>query len=252
MYNKINKSFKIFRSVALFHVSNLYNTIVNKSSFTFNQLADDKFEEQKKGIQIECDKDGNITKFNDGKKVPLVVGSIPKKQEHLDQLRKYFNLNNKSIIGIYTLNLKFERDWSGLTNLIENDSEIIFYKYPTIDFCAPTLIDILRIVRDLENRDCTNESIAFVQCKAGRGRSVLAVTAYLIDLLDKAKIYKTYDQIEFYIKLKRPRMKMNAEHKAALKNFKEKLKEAGGLNSLLSLYKEQIEKRDKEVVDSSF
>lgn len=246
------ESYKILKSISIFHISILYNSIKYGSSFTFNQIADDQFDQKSDILQIESDKNGNIIKLNDGKKTPLFIGSIIRKKDQLDKLRKIFTTNQDNKIGVYSLNLKFERDWSGLTYLLNNTNQIEFYKYPTVDFCSPSFIDILRIIRDINNRDSKNQILAYVHCKAGRGRSAVSIIAYLMFLLNNAGIKKDINQIEYYLKLKRFQIKLNSEHKIGLQNFQSKLNDAGSLKILLQKYKNEIEYRDKEILNKNF
>jgi len=252
MYNKLDEYYRIFKSVSVFHVSILYNAFKYGSSFTFNQVANDEFEASKPNeVQIQSDKDGNIIRLNDGKNVPLIIGNIPRKKDHLDRLKKILAGTNKKI-GIYSFNLKYERDWSGLSELLNSNSDIEFYKYPTVDFSAPSFVDLLRFLRDLNNRHLKDESLTFVHCKAGRGRSALGIVAHLICELHKKGISKNYEQVEHYLRLKRPQISLNADHRNALKNFQDKLKDAGGLEGLLIRHKDEIELRDKQLLSRDF
>lgn len=240
------ETYKIIKSAASFHVSILYNHLKYGNSFTFNQLAGDATEIS--GAAIERDAQGNIVKFNDGKRTPLILGSIPRHEEHIKQLRTALKLPENSPVALFTMNRHFERDWSGLTSLMKRNESIRMYEYPTTDYSAPSMVDLIRVVRDLDNRDSQNDQVAYVHCKAGRGRSAAAIVAYLLQVChDKMGATDvTIESIESYLKLVRPQVSLNPEHKVALKAFKQELKTAGSLANLVEKYKTDIDLRDKE------
>lgn len=249
IFDNLVEGFKISKSALLFHPSILFNKIKFGKSFTFNQIVGDdlgKNAKYKNGIGIELDRCGNIKKLNDGKKTPLILGSIPRKDKHIDRLREAFKLSVKDAIGIFTFNRQFERDWAGLTDIVEENQEVKLFEYPTTDYSAPSFIDLLRAVRDIENRDEYNQKLAYVHCKAGRGRSATAVAAYILCLCNKAEVKASIEQIECYLRLHRPQVSLSGDHKHGLCKFKRELEKAGSFDALYKLHKDKIEKRDRE------
>lgn len=240
-----NETYKVIKSAASFHVSILYNHLKYGNSFTFNQIAGDEI--VAKGAGIERDAQGNIIKFNDGKKIPLILGSIPRHEEHIKQLRDALKLSENAPVALFTLNRHFERDWSGLTSLMQRDASIRMYEYPTTDYSAPSMVDLVRAVRDLDNRDCQNEQVAYVHCKAGRGRSAAVIVAYLLQVAhDKINEDISIESIEAYLKSARPQVSLNPDHRAALQAFKFDLTLTGSLAALIEKYKAEIQVRDAQ------
>lgn len=247
LYETIMQGYKLAKSVLLFHVSIAYNGLVYGTSFSFHQIAGDATDvEPVHGISIEFDEQGEIKAINDGKKTPLLLGSIPRHQRHIALCRDKFNLPKDCAIGIYTLNRPFECNWAGLNELVKDTVVIRQFTYPTTDFGAPIFIDLLRAVRDLEHRDDYNHGLAYVHCKAGRGRSAVTVAAYLAHVLQKAGIVLDAKKIKIYLQSKRSQVSLNAEHRAALDFFIAQLLNAGSFESLYLLHAKEIEKRDAE------
>ncbi len=245
MLKSLDNAYRLTKSVTLFFPSLAWNSFKYGSAFNFNIIINN---ENNNKIDIKLDQQGNIISIHDGKITPLVLGSIPRNQANIEQLQKKFNLKPTDNIGIYTLNRDFELNWAGLSKLINKNKTLKLFKYPTTDYSATSFIDLLRVVRDLDNRDLQNESIAYVHCKAGCARSPAAIAAYLLNVFNKANIDVTVKQIENYLKSLRPQVDMNNEQIKALNNFKNKLKEAGNLQNLINLNKIELEERDKEII----
>ncbi len=186
--------------------------------------------------------------MHDGKTIPLILGAIPRYKEHIDEIKKQANLTDKDKIGFYTFNRDFECSWlfSGLSEL-KKDVPNISHEYPTTDFGSPSFVDLLRAVRDLDSRDSREEKIAYVHCKAGRGRSATTVGAYLMHVCNKAGISADPKQIEEYLMAQRSVVSLNNEHRAMLAKFSQELKEAGNFTALYEKYKAAVEARDKEL-----
>lgn len=240
----IDHTFNLFKSAAFFHISILYNKYRFGTAFSFNQIAGDACDGFSNHTRCAIqDASGSLIALNDGQKTPLFLGSIPREQSHIDALDESGLPGNKPI-GIFTLNRPFEQQWAGLTDLVAENKQIVLKQYPTTDFEAPSFVDLLRIVRDLENRD--GFKIGFVQCKAGRGRSATAVAAYIIHVLGTMNKETTIDQVIAYLQSKRPRVILNDSQKAVLKEFQEALKAAGSFQALYEQYKPYVEQRDAE------
>lgn len=248
-YQELKEGYNVAKSALTFHASFVYNKIVFGSSFSFDPITSDccsKAPCRSRVPRVVKDENGTIVCIDDAKKVPLALGSIPRSQKNIDAIKRAFNLSKQDRLGIYTLNRDFERNWAGLTQL-EKEQPLTLHKYPTTDYTAPQFVDLLRAVRDLDNRDTTDEKVAYVHCKAGRGRSATAVEAYLLYICHKAGVVTTPAQVEAYIKSRRPCISMNADQKALLAEFDGALKKAGNFQALCADYKEAIQKRDEQI-----
>jgi protein-tyrosine phosphatase len=229
--------YNLLKSMATFHYS-IY--VKYKNEFTFNEIIPFSINEK---TSVTFDANNNITAITDGKKSSIILGGIPRTEEHIGSLKKQFG--KESNIAFFSLNRQFERDWSGYSALFKNNSDKKqLFLYPTTDHEVPSLIDLLRAVRDLDNRDEHNIELTYVHCKAGRGRSALVIGAYLCHVLHKAKIPATPEQIEQYLRLKRSAVNLNQEQRNTLRDFNVKLQHSGGLENLLTEYQEEIGKRD--------
>ncbi len=253
------KNFNLFRSIALFHVSRLYNRYWYGNAFTHHRIAGDMISESELGkFLIEFDASGNITKIQDSKQSsPIILSSIPTSQDDITALKKAYCPNNPAVqIDIYTLNRDFEINWAGLNLLLQQNPAIRQRRYPTIDYSAPSLINIMRYVDHMITRD--ENSIAVTHCKAGRGRSACVKAAYLltqahearytvkvsIDENDSAEVV-SIDKIENYMKTKRPQVSFNRGHKAGLAQFVNELKKAKSFKTHLENYEKIITAREK-------
>jgi hypothetical protein len=248
-YTELYEDYKVAKSACTFHASILYNKLWFGRAFSFNPVMGGTCATDAKDAQLcVCVSEaGKIVGIHDGKKNLLLLGSIPRYKEHVAEIKKRANLSENDKIGFYTLNRDFECSWffSGLAEL-EKTEPIISHKYPTTDYSSPSFIDLLRAVRDLENRDHSEEKIAYVHCKAGRGRSAAVVSAYLMHVCNKAGINATSKQIEEYLRSRRERISMNSEQHQILELFACGLKAAGNFEKLYAQYKGAAEKRDQE------
>ncbi len=247
---KIEDFFNEARAEISFFPSLFANWIKYDDLFNYNRIAGDVCSwhaAQVNGMHIDRDKDGNLKAINDGKKVPLMLASIPLSTDDFDRLRNDLNLSKMGRIAVFSLNQKWERKWSGLKKAIKKDKYATLYKYPTIDFTAPTLIDTIRIVRDMLNRDGLNTDVVVVHCKSGRGRSATAMAAYLDTILFEVGLDASIDQIEAYMIVRRKQVKLNAKHRLVLQEFKRELRDAGSFDVLLKKKHHAIKVREKEV-----
>lgn len=246
--------FTILKSVLFFYITLLYNGL-RYGWFTYAQIVGDTTTiERKNGVALEYSKDGSLIAINDGKKTPLLLGSIPLSQKDIDSCREKYGLLPGAKIALYTLNRHFECVWSGLRRVIDNNkATIIHYRYPTTDYVVPSFIDLIRLVRDLDNRD--QYSLAYLHCKAGRGRSAMGAAAYIAYLLQKAGELvgpeQDSEKIIAYLARKRPQVDFNAQHKKALRQFIQALQSAGGFVQLLHNYQDVVAARDQAVTLAS-
>lgn len=249
MYEKMIDNWNVIQSAAIFHISMFYNKWMYGADFTFNVIINETGNNNsigEKNIILEQDVNGAIIKLNDGENTPIVLGTIPYNHRHMTILRKQFKLLSEDNIDLYVLTRQFECNWAGLSWLIKNDKKINVLHYPTTDFTAPSFIDLLRAVRDLKNRDAiVGQKLAYVHCKAGRGRSAVVVAAYILYLFNRVNVDVSIDQIEFFLQTRRPQVKFNNVHKTALTNFQNSLKKAGNFEQLYELHKDKVEQRDK-------
>ncbi len=237
-----------------FHLWMYSTRIKHHTTFTFHQIAGDQEQEGLETIKfdtiyIQRDASKKIITIHDGKKTPLILSSIPTKPEHINRLKLMFQSNAHPYknIGIFSLNKCWECETSGLFALIKNSPELIHYRYPTTDMQAPSFIDTIQAVYDLENRDKLEQCISLVHCKAGRGRSATIVSAYLMHILHKIGLYATPDEIEAYLCTHRPQVHLETTQKEALCYFCNELQIAGNLDNLYKKYLPEINQRIKEI-----
>jgi hypothetical protein len=241
----------VMRTRLGFTVSRYYNQYMYGADFTFNRIAGDPLQEDAcvDGILLRQDPTG-IKAINDGKKTPLFLGGIPDHEMHITRLKDAFphEVPDARPIGIFTMNEPWECDAAGLTQLIKDHrDQLVQFHYPSPDYAAPAFIDLLRGARDLEHRDEFGHQLAFVHCKAGRGRSATLIAAYLVHTIYKINPVMSLEHVEDYIRSCRPQVKLGEHQKAALQEFYERLQSAGSFENLCRQNQEQIEQRDLEV-----
>lgn len=235
------------RTKAGFHLSRYYSKIRHGSMFNYDQIVEnDKSADSTATTPIIThDAFGNIQTIYDAKRTPLLLGSIPSTQRHIDQMKKDISQSAQSgAVGIFTLNEPWECNTAGLALITKNNKTIEQFHYPSQDFSTPSFIDLIRAVRDLENRDSHNQQLSLVHCKAGRGRSATVIAAYLSHIIHKAKGITTPEQIEAYLVKRRAQVKLSKEQKECLAYFYNKLVEAGTFENLYEQHKKAVEKKD--------
>ncbi len=99
----------------------------------------------------------------------VVLGSVPCSTSDVDAL-----VEKERVTSFVNLC----REWDANAALYKRRGLSSLHA-PTIDFDAPTLDDTLRCVAFIHERAKKGESV-YVHCKAGRGRSVCIVLAYLV------------------------------------------------------------------------
>lgn len=233
-----------------FHVEMYINQLKNKSDFTFHKLASDIIDgqDQQSSFSINYDATGkNIIALHDGKKTPLILSSIPYKTEHISRITATHQLKTQAKIGVFTLNDTWEYPTSGLDKLIEQNTNLTQYRYPTEDYTAPLFIDIVRAVYDLQHRDEHKLDAAIVHCKAGRGRSATMIAAYLLAIAHQNNVETDLQQITAYMKLRRPTVALKPKQQAAVNHFYDELKKTGNLDTLYEKYSQAIQQRESEI-----
>lgn len=241
---------KLMKTRLGFHFWLYGSKLKHGTSFSFNRMASDQIQRNlitnsNHEICVQYDASGNICTIHDGKTTPLFLGSIPTKQSHLNRLRTYVLPDYKSnqTIGIFSLNEYWECKTSGLFELIKHNPDIDHHFYPTPDYQAPSFVDILRAVNDLENRDNLGHQICLVHCKAGRGRSATILGAYVMHILHKAQLNTTTTEVERYLRTHRPQVHLEEVQKNALDHFYRELQNADTFEKLYEKYLPEIEAR---------
>ncbi|MCX5922588.1 MAG: hypothetical protein NTX86_04660 [Candidatus Dependentiae bacterium] len=240
------------KSWALFGITRAFNTYILNNAFTYHRITDAPTAQDTlvNGVYVQLDAAGNILRICDNKS-PLILGSIPSETKDIEKLKKEYQLKQDAEIGVHRLNQQFECDWAGLTKLTQDDQTLKTFKYPTYDYGPTSFIDLIRAVRDLENRSNTAQQLAYVHCKAGRGRSALVVAAYLAYVCHKAGAQVTPQALEAFIKGKRPVIGLHKEQQELLQLFCEALEHYGSFDNIYTEHKEAIQARDKEVQEST-
>jgi len=154
----------------------------------------------------------------------IILGALPfHERRHVERLK---NLN---VGGVFTLNQPFElvpnligtpvspSDW--ILNGVES------LHIPTPDFCPPTTEDIKMGIEFMKKIIDSGKNV-YVHCKAGRGRSVVAVVCYLVEI-DNMSV----DDAITYVKEKRPQINMGKIQRDVCYSYYNKLH---GIQSLPS------------------
>lgn len=248
-WNKVKQEYKFIKSIAIFYPSFFYIKMRDGEIFSFNQILNSNNTTTEKPL-VSVNTDNTIITIYDGKKTPLILGSIPYRPEHLSKIKQAYNTDETKTISLFTFNEAFEQRWSGLEQIKKKDKTLSTYVYPTTDFSPPSFIDLLRVVRDLKNRD--DSSLAYVHCMAGSGRSVVAVAAYLLYICKQAGVCVEIEVIEQYLKSKRKQVSLNTDHRKGLAYFAQQLKNTQDFETLYNTYEDIIKKRDQDVQISYF
>lgn len=194
------------------------------------------------GVTVQQDDNGNILAIHDGKKSPLLLGTIIGSKVGLDHLKKQFGVTQ---VTCCSFNREFERNWTGQTQLAK-DKDINLIVCPTIDHCAPSLINNLRCVQAARNRTDDANNAFEIHCKAGKGRSAVGACCYVITTLHEDGMTNfTADHAINYVQRKRPLVSLNPEQRQAVINYHEQLKKAGSFSKLCAQHADEMARRDK-------
>ncbi len=204
----------------------------------------------------------NIILIADGKMAPLYLGNIPQSPDHFIDLRQAAGFyDNNALIALHTLNRDFEQWLVSLNKSITKDDNIIQYHYSTTDFTAPSRIDLIRGIYNLKERDNRGEKIAYVHCKAGKGRSATLIVAYLLYvyvIADKVNPNgspytgkdltpdELIDAMICYLKTQRYLVNINKNQRSALVELYAELIKYGSFDAVYAHYQERIKKRNAE------
>lgn len=232
--------YAILRTRPFFHLSRYLSQLKNGSLFTCHQITSNQSKDQNEltdeAIYIEYDASGNIQAINDGKKSPLLLGSIPSQESHILKIKETANCPSDGIVEIITMNEQWEIETAGLSKLVKNYQQIKQFNYPTPDFTCPSLKDIIYAVHTLETRNLRHAQACLVHCKAGRSRSATAVAAYLIHIMLKAEQNVSIDEIIAYLTSRRPEVHLGKSQKNMLNLFYQELQKSGSLEALYQNY----------------
>jgi protein-tyrosine phosphatase len=244
--DNLRYGYNLAKSITTFHVSKAYNWARFGKAHSVDVVMPRGQNTENLALpMVTRDNDGNILAINDGNNIPMLLGGIPYLQEHFEELKSQ---SGSSSVTIYSFNLDFERRWSNWYWLINQTANLSIVLFPTVDFSAPSLTDLVRLIKGLHER---KEPI-LVQCKRGRGRSATGITAYLMTTSFMAGYQPSVDEIERYLQGIRPQVALNYYHKEVLEELrKELLRRADQPNTIISslaeAFKDQIAKREAEI-----
>ncbi|HXW53790.1 MAG TPA: protein-tyrosine phosphatase family protein [Myxococcota bacterium] len=234
------------RSGLTFHASYSIKWVMYGKTYSFDiVLPSGESDGEVNQPTVMRDANGKITLIDDGNKIPVLLSAIPYHQAHVDEIKQVVMLDD---FVIYSFNLDFERRWSNWHQLVEKNPNLAFKLYPTLDYTAPSQIDLIRFVLDMWDR----KKPALVQCRAGQGRSATGLGAYLILLGALAGQTLEVNEIEQYLRGKRAHVSLNSPQQAALKEFMGELAQLnhhakGLIQALKEKYREQIVQRELEI-----
>lgn len=251
------------KSFAFFHISLAYNW-ATQDVCSFNSMvdSDSSLTRPKIIIGIQNGK-AFIEKVIDSRIAPIYLGNIPQSQGHCARLRTSAKLAPTDTISFHTMNRQFEQFFVGLGTTIAEDAAITQYNYSTTDFTSPSLVDLIRGVDNLARRDEQREKLAYVHCKAGKGRSATLVVAYLIYLFSIADIVRAdgsnytdgldqetiIEMLIAYAKKMRSVVSINPKQRVMLSRFYTELKAARSFEQLYKSYEQAIQLRNAEFKD---
>lgn len=246
-----NELKQICKTVLGFPFNEPYLEIVDGGSFTFNSVGRDPLcasSLERGEITASFDDLGILEVFSDGEQVPLVFGSMPRHAEDIERLKDVFNLSKNDSLVMHSLNLPFEVGWGGEGDLVKKDSTLNLRHLPTVDNCAPNLIDAIRLMHELTERGKGPHKLHYVHCLAGRGRSAAMVVLYIMCCL--YKIGKQLDpeqdpeRIEKYLQRSRPQVALTADQKRFLKDMCILIPGFKGIDRMYTTYSDKIRDRD--------
>ncbi len=117
---------------------------------------------------------------SDVEKSRLFLGAMPNK---LDPLWKESFMDKEKIGAVLSVNEPWERTPQGLSiPFAKEDWDLLGINYKEIDFKDHTLLDdrSLNEAADFINANMANGKNVYIHCRAGCGRSAMAIAAYLI------------------------------------------------------------------------
>jgi hypothetical protein len=261
----LRESYYWLKSFTSFHITLWYNKLFLQKNCPFHCILAPY--SAIPVAQVIIGPENTILLIADGLRAPIYLGRIIESPDDLINLRLVAGFsNNNQLIAIHTLNRWFEQWFADLPNTIEKDGNVVQYQYSTTDFTPPSLIDLIRGVYNLKERDRRDEKLAYVHCKAGRARSATLIVAYLLYVytiaqktnlkhepysLEKlAEIFPTDDALIealiAYVKKQRSVIGLHEAQKKVIKKFYTELKKYGSFDALYEHYADAIHERDAE------
>jgi len=245
-YENVHYSYNLAKSVVTFYPSFSYNRVRYGNTYSVDVIMPRKPQgDQGSKPTVSRDDNGKVVAIDDGSQVAIVLGGIPYEEQHLDIIA---SLIKSEVFGISSFNLDFERRWSNWQWLREKRPNLSVRLYPTVDYTAPSHIDLIRFVIDLYERSVP----VLAQCKAGKGRSATGIGAYLMVISFMAHDHVTVQEIEEYLQLLRPRVDFNLHHRQALQLLRNELltyedQSLSIMEKLKSKYQHAIAAREREI-----
>lgn len=236
-FERVRAGYKLVASVFTFFPSFWYQKVRFGNAFNFNTVI------RPAGTvpyTIKQNDAGDILQINEGNKT-VAVGTIICNEKELQKIKDTYSIQSDTNIALYTFNRDFESRWAGLTRLEKKHPNITVSKYPTTDYRAPSLIDLIRFINDLMHQK-SSITLAYLHCLAGSGRSIVAVAAYLLCFFHQNHITVTPQQVEAFLHACRAQVDLNSEHRARLVEFQAALQKAGSFQALYNTYKQRLEK----------
>ena len=235
-------------SVITFPFVPLHIRLKDGKFFNYHQIGADKNMQASQGTgsliaTFDAHDPMQLRSFNDGLKTPLVLGSMPRNKESIAELKEHFGLESYAPIAVHALNVPHECGWGGISTVKENDPNMALFHYPTVDDCAPSLEDVLRLISQLIHRDTGRYALHYVHCTAGRGRSATMITAYIMYCLRQKGIEVTPEQVEAYLKTFRPQVDLKPLQKKFLRAFQDRISPEWGFENMKKEYAQAVQDR---------
>lgn len=234
-------------SIVTFPFSGSYLQLVDGSAFNFDVIGRDNHLSVSPGlgsVVTAFDGRGALRSFHDGMRTPLVLGSMPRDSDAIKRLRGAFGLTEKARIAIHSMNLPRECGWGGVSSLVASDQTLTLFNYPTIDECAPSIIDAMRVLRRLMLRDTEKYDLHYLHCLAGRGRSATIAALYIMCNLYKVGYSVEPEVVHDYLKTVRPQIKLSDPQKVLLKDMYHLIKLYKGVGPMIRHFSKDLDRRE--------
>jgi hypothetical protein len=253
--SELQKMTNLCTSIVTLPFSGPYLAFADGATFNYHPIARDVIGEgsiKPNSFITRSEGNGTLCELNDGMEVPLVLGSMPRDKECIEELKKVFGLGPCDRIAVHSMNLPFEIAWGGLGSVVKKDPYVSLFSYPTVDECAPSLVDTLRVIKRLMRRDEQAYELHYLHCLAGRGRSATIAAIYILCYLHKKDRLIDAENALQYLKRCRSHIKLSEVQKRYVENFQRLLASTeNGFVGLCAKYAQAIEQREKECAYSA-